>query len=59
MLQIFEEDITAFKMKNDDGLVIANSALINLPVMAWYNHNFKQFAIGGGAGLNVKIFLHK
>ena len=46
-------------MKNDDGLVIANSALINLPVMAWYNHNFKQFAIGGGAGLNVKIFLHK
>ena len=52
----FEGDITACKIKNDDGLVVANSALINLPVMAWYNHNFKQFAIGGGAGLNAKFF---
>ena len=51
----FEGDITTCKIKNDDGLVIANSALINLPVMAWYNHNFKQFAICGGAGLNASM----
>ena len=50
-----EGDITACKITNDDGLVVNEAAIINLPVMAWYNYKFNRFAIGGGAGINASM----
>ena len=50
-----EGDITACKITNDDGLVVNEAAVINLPVMAWYNYNFTRFVIGGGAGINASM----
>ena len=50
-----EGDITACKITKDDGLVVNEAAVINLPVMAWYNYNFTRFVIGGGAGINASM----
>lgn len=30
--------------------------IIDIPVMAWYNHRIGNFAIGGGAGLNLSLY---
>lgn len=50
-----ELDLTACKMKIDDGLIVSNSTALNIPVMFWYNYKLDPFSFGGGLGINTSI----
>lgn len=42
-----ESDIITSKLSWGDGLIITNDFNVNIPVMAWYNHDFNRLGLGG------------
>ena len=50
-----EADIITTKLSGGNGLTATENFNVNIPVMAWYNHDFNHFGIGGGLGLGCNI----
>ncbi len=48
-------DIITSKLRKTDGLTVTNDFNVNIPVMAWYNHDFNSFGLGGGLGLGCNL----
>ena len=48
-------DIITSKLTVSDGLTVTNDFNVNIPVMAWYNHDFNRLGLGGGLGIGCNI----
>lgn len=47
--------IITSKIKGGDGLTLSNAFSVNIPVMAWYAHDFGFISLGGGLGLGCNV----
>ncbi len=50
-----DTDIVTSKLSSGDGLNVEGDFSVNIPVMAWYNHDFNRLGFGGGLGLGCNI----
>lgn len=50
-----DTDIVTSKLSSGDGLDVTGDFSVNIPVMAWYNHDLGRIGFGGGLGLGCNI----